>query len=593
MPRPVLFDDLIPAARSVGGAGAVSFDDLIPGEGDRGFILPFEKDAEGNTSFAVPRILDPIIGAVNLPGEVMRGEVPVVDEQGNVTPEVTGRAVDFAAVFSPGSVASRARIAPSQQPSEQSVRVTRRVETPIQASARRQQVTMPRAATTERPVLADLARRTSDLPGVGQPLRRASQRAMQETGEAASRIVDDLGRGDVVSAGTSITDDIARYAGRGDDSVLGQRVARLYNEVDSLVDDAVQTPLRATARAVQRVQSARQASAIPGQSTAIRQVQDALDRGGLSYSGIKGLRTFYREALDNPPQLVSMGMQRSEAQAIYRALSDDLRAAVQQAGGPRALRAFERANRTALVTARERQALQAILGTGVERSPENIVSRLQRLAGSAGSADIATLTRVRRAVSRETWDDFASAILASMGRNPQTNDFSGTRFLTAWGKLSERGRQALFPDAVIRQNIDDLVTISTRFKRLDELGNFSNSGSLGAMTAAFAGGVIAPIQTLMALAGPTVFSIIMSRPDKARLATSWARAYVQAVTRPSVAASRLLAERSQALAVVLADESGTPQALRQIAETLRNPQTLAEQENEGDQQQPDAQPIQR
>jgi hypothetical protein len=538
---------------------------------NRSTILPISRDDAGDMRFTVPRILDPFISAVTLPGEVMRGETPVMMD-GEINPDVIRRSADFALTMSPGSAGSAIRIAPSSLPN--ATRATRppmrqSMPTPIQQAAERQHVRMPRAATTESPIAADLARRVSDLPGVGQPLRRASQRAVQEIGEAAQRTVDDLGRGDVVTAGASIADDVTRYAGRGSESTLGRRVSGLYDEVDTIVDDTIQAPLRATSRAVADITRARQASGLPA-GAAVQRVQPALERGALTYSGIKGLRTFYREAMDNPQILASMGMEQSQAQRIYGALSDDLRNAVQVAGGERGLRAFERANRTAQVVARERQVLQSILGSGVDRSPENIASRLQRLAGSTGSADIRTLSRVRRAVSRETWDEFASSVLANMGRSGPNADFSGARFLTAWSKLSPRGRSELFPNQAVRQNIDDIIILAERFKRLDELGNFSNSGSLGALTAAFAGGIVAPMQTAVAVSGPLLFSFIMSKPSSARVVTNWARVYEQALRNPTASALRALQSRASALAVIIANESGAQDAVQSIAEALTN-----------------------
>lgn len=617
MPAQVSFDDLIPQqGRQPRQGGGISFDDLIPENGGdyRGAILPLQRDgATGDVSLAMPRAVtwagDLVKGiasagadAVTLPGEVMRGETPLYDGAGNVTPEVLGRALDFAAFATPAPPAhmttpARAGLAnarPRPRPAAPPLpAVSTRTPTPVAEAGRRQGVDIARGVSSGSRAVREATQRVADIPIIGQPLRRGASEALEQMDDAVRRTVDNLGSGSIERAGTRVADDITEYAGKTAPRSIGAREAALYRAVDDVVDDTVLTPLTSTQRAVQRIAGRRSAAALddapmPG----LQAVQPALQRNGLSYSGIKDLRTFYREAMNSPQQLTSLGMSQNQAQAIYRGLSDDLRTAVSRAGGRQGIRAFERANQFAQVAARERKALDTILGREGTRSAENIGSRLRALATDGARADIRQLYRVRRAVSAETWDELSSSVLANMGRVNQ-GPFSGARFISDWGKLSQPGRNALFSSPQVRTNIDDLLTISSRLQDVSRMANYSQSGSLLSSVAGVTGLAFSPIKTLAILLPAHMFARVMSKPASSRKVVMWARAYEASIRNPSAASARVLADRAQALAIVIAEESGTPQAVRQIAEGLRNPQTLADQAPADEQQEQQAQPIQR
>lgn len=65
-------------------------------------ILPLSKDAAGNVSFdSNAGILGSLKSAFTLPGDVYTGKEQLRGADGEITPEVIGRAVDFASTFSP------------------------------------------------------------------------------------------------------------------------------------------------------------------------------------------------------------------------------------------------------------------------------------------------------------------------------------------------------------------------------------------------------------------------------------------------------------------------------------------------------------
>lgn len=70
----------------------------------RGSILPLSRMPDGSVKFdANAGIVGALKRAVTLPGEVMRGDVPIRDDAGNLTDEVIGRATEMGAVVSPAN----------------------------------------------------------------------------------------------------------------------------------------------------------------------------------------------------------------------------------------------------------------------------------------------------------------------------------------------------------------------------------------------------------------------------------------------------------------------------------------------------------
>lgn len=108
------FDDLIPSRGATPQNGALNFEDLVPRDPRspdrshpdyfRGMIIPRERDGvTGETSWAVPRILDPVIRSVQAPGEAMRGELQVIGDDRRPTDEAIARSLEFGATMAPAS----------------------------------------------------------------------------------------------------------------------------------------------------------------------------------------------------------------------------------------------------------------------------------------------------------------------------------------------------------------------------------------------------------------------------------------------------------------------------------------------------------
>ena len=542
---------------------------VAPQQERRPNILPLRRDAEsGNIELAVPRIADPIISAVTLPGDVASGRTPVRGPDGQIAPEVIERSIDFAGVATPGTAVGRA-VTP--KPAGTPVRVTERVQTPLQAAAQRQGVDLPVAAASDSRVVQGTGERLSNVPIVGQPLKSASERAISQLDDRARRVQDDLGTGEVPLAGDAARRDIETFITED----IGRRVSSAFDRVDGLVDNSVSRPLTDTAKKVAEIRSRRRSAALGEESQAVRIVDEALQRPeGLTYTGVKDLRTAVRELLDNPSALPARNISQSELKQLHTALTNDLRATVRAAGGEPAVKAWEAANRFTRVVSRERESLNTILRT---QSDEGVFERIIAMAGSTSRADIKRLAQARRAVSDDTWNQIGSAVIARLGRDAEGN-FTPTRFLTAWGKLSNQGKRQLFGDETVRQSLDDLATISSRFKELQKFANPSGTAPNLLNFAAGAGVVVAPVALLKIAIPGYALARALAKPSTSKQVVRWARAYEVAVRNPTRASLQTLRNRAQPLAVTFADETGLPTA--QLLSGLESVQgTQADQES--------------
>lgn len=529
----------------------------------RSTVLPLGKDtATGEISAAVPGLLkglyDTAASAVTAPGRAMSGELPVLDQNGDVTPEAIKEGLGFASIFSPASPAStlaKAARVPPQPPAA----LTEGQQAAL--AAERLGVDLPRAAASDSTAVQQMGKVLTNVPIGGSPLRNASSKAVQQLDDAAMRAQQAYGKGDVAAAGSSVRQGIQDYSA----NTLDDLVSKKYDAVDALIDPKITAPLSATQGRVGALLAARQQAALPAEGSAASIVKQAIDRPeGLNYEGVKRLRTEVGQMLKNP-QMAPAGTSQDELRAIYGSLSDDLKGIVKKAGGDKASAAFEDANSFAAKTIAEQKNLDKIIGP---QSDEGLFSKVQAMAGSSSRADIQNLARVRQAVSPETWDDVASAVLSNMGRDAD-GKFSPDRFLTAYGKLSQNGKSLLFKGNGkndVAASLDDIAAVSRRFKQLNQFSNPSGTGQAIIGGSYIPGLFVEPTTVISGLVGTRAMANVMAKPTTAKKLAEWAKAYEAAATKPSTKADNMLGVRAKVLALSIANDNGP--SFNDISRTL-------------------------
>lgn len=536
----------------------------------RATLLPFEKNTEtGDARLAMPGLvkglLDSGAQAFTSPGRALSGELQVMGPDGNVTPEAIAEGLNFAGWASPSSPASGL------------ARPTPKVATPRQLTpgqdaalaAERLGVDLPRAAASDSISIQQTGKTLTNVPIAGTPLRKASENAINQLDEAALRIQRGYGAGDIPNAGALVRQGVKDYSSNTLDDLVSQK----YDVVDKLVKPDVATPLNATKARVGSLLASREKAALPGEGSAAAIVKQAVDRPeGLTYEGVKRLRTEVGQMLKNP-QMAPAGTSQDELKALYGSLSDDLRSVVQKAGGEKAVKAFEEANTFAARTIQEQKALDKIIGP---QSDEGLFSSIQAMAGTNARANLQSLMRVRRAVSPETWNEISSAVISNMGRAAD-GTFSPDRFLTSYGKLSDNGKALLFRgngNKELASALDDIATVSTRFKQLNQFSNPSGTGQ------AIIGGSYLPAlymepTTLVAsIATGRGLANVLAKPTSAKKLAEWAKAYEKVALEPTKANQNMLGVRAKVLALAVANDAGNPGLFNQLVSPLSIPQKV-------------------
>lgn len=593
------FPEVVPQAVPAGAEGQVSQDlrselssmtQRLPqqeNQWERATVLPVAKNAAtGALAPAVPGLLvgaaESGAQAITAPYRAYTGDLQVTDAAGNITPDAIGEGLNAALWMSPASPASRLAGATKTvtRPKPEGVQVAE--------AAQRLGVDMPRAATTDRVAIQQIGKTLTNVPVGGTPLRKASEQAISQLDDAALRVQQGYGSGSVASAGSAAREGITTHA----KEVIPGKVGTRYDAVDKLVTPNVVTPLSETARVAGDILARRENAKIAGNSAAVRLVRRAIEeKDGLNYEGIKNLRTAIGEFVDDPAKIAASGMSAKEIRSIYGALTDDLRNAVQRSGGDEALAAFEKANTFAAKKFAERSDLQKILGK--QTSDEGLFSKIEAMAGSTSRADQSGLMKVRGAVGKEAWDEISSAVISKMGRDAD-GKFSPDRFLTSYGKMSKTGKHMLFRTTGkndLAASLDDLATVSRRFKQLNQFANPSGTAQSALTGAGAYAAVAAPMTTLGTIAGSRVVSSVLSKPVSARKLANWAKAYEQAVVNPSVKTSALLKARAEVLGIELAAEAGTPALAKQITQAISGVRSVPAQPEQGNERGEENQPA--
>jgi hypothetical protein len=428
-------------------------------------------------------------------------------------------------------------------------------------SAGRLGVDIPRAVASDTMGVQQTGKIAANIPIGGTPLRKASQNAINQLDEAATRTQQGYGSGSPVAAGRAADEGITDYI----KNRSADRVTQQYDKVDALINPNVQSPLTRTAQEAQSILARRDRAGIAQPSEAVNKIMEAATRPGMTYEGIKDLRTYIGELMDTGP--LPADISRAELKRIYGSLTGDLRESVRAAGGAQAVGAWERANRFAQATAQRRENLARIVGGN---SDEQIFSRIASAANGGAKGDIQLLSQARRAVDNDTWDEIASAVISSLGRSP-AGDFTPDRFVTAWGKMSPQAKSLLFKSTgkpQLAQALDDISTVSQRFKTLQQFANPSGTGQTVLGGVIGGGAMVDPVTAATSIMSARIVSEILARPVTAKAMSSWAKAYAAATSGAPAAVGNYL-RASAVFASDVANAINAPQHAAELARQLQ------------------------
>lgn len=399
----------------------------------------------------------------------------------------------------------------------------------VDEASRRMGVPLPSFMMPDASSQRIAARRLADTPLVGQPVLSAAETARDRLGERTHDLANAMGNQDYPGAVARTYHALRGYQTR----TIRDLSSAVYDNVDNVIDQAVKsgthqagilTPLQDTRIAIRELRGMMDESASDFAQSAIDRVIHAAQRPGLTYDGLKRLRTTVGEAMDDK---LLPAQSRMPLDTLYKALTRDLERAVQRSGGPRALQAWQGANTYARDLREVDDEVSRIIGKSGEQQPDTIAKSVRVLLSSTDRSPRNRLSQLREAMDAtdpDSWDDLGAAVLADMGTSSKTpGQFSPQQFVKGYAKTSQRGRELLWPDPHVRRAIDDIATLSRRWVDGNPGRGPGGLGYMAGVGGLASGMAYHPLGTLVSLAGINGLAHLISRPATARKISAWAR----------------------------------------------------------------------
>jgi hypothetical protein len=304
--------------------------------------------------------------------------------------------------------------------------------------------------------------------------------------------------------------------------------------------------------------------------------QRALENGGLSWADMKKFRSYIGEQAGKPS--VSQTMSKADLKKLYAGLSEDMRATA-TAEGPKALKAFERANDfTRGMERRREEVLTSLLGKNYDKSDEQAFNQIMNWSRK-DTGDWMKLGRAMRSLPENEANSVRAVVIDRLGMARKGGQdaggevFSPSEFMTQWNGLDKRAKSILFQGEQ-RKAMDDLATYFDGLKGASQ--DFANTSRTGLATNALATagtfgidivtGALASIGQLGAgkfLSSPTFakwLAGLAKKPNPAAMVSHIERLSGVARAEPLIANDILTLQQR------LADAFAQPQSLRAAAE---------------------------
>ena len=368
----------------------------------------------------------------------------------------------------------------------------------------RQGIDLPPATVMTNPLMKGATKQLSDLPYIGTPIQRGVKQATQDVEQGVTQAAESFGPSRTLEqAGEEVLTGVQRYGRELPGTTrYGAREAADELSVDDIRALILAPSSKTGFRPKQKALYDRVGQMLPkgaaGAPTNARQAiadvaavnaEAGLGLGftgktgevlnviadpnqTLPYSGMRTLRTKLRELrkLDAANKTLS----DDDLDHVYHALTRDIHELVTSAGGPKATRLLQQADR---YTAHGKERLQKTLKPLGAKSAEGAAGTLLQWAQPGRVGNFAKLQQVRKSVGPNTWDELSAATIYEMARGK--DGFSLAKLVTEYEKLPDNTRELLFRStgkSPIANNLDDLATLARGLKDVEALGNPPGSG---------------------------------------------------------------------------------------------------------------------
>jgi hypothetical protein len=243
---------------------------------------------------------------------------------------------------------------------------------------------------------------------------------------------------------------------------------------------------------------------------------DATAAKDISFSDLRRLRTFVREAKSKPELRQSIG--DANLNRLESALTQDIFTNAETLGSPQLAGQLRRADQYyAAGQARIESALKPFADA---KSGETAYNRIVQAAGSGASADGQKLLSLKRSLAPDEWGDVAANAVDALGKPTSANaatdgsGFSVNTFVTNYNKLSPRGKDILFGSvggggakaAALRGELENLASVVEDLKGVEKAANSSKT-MVGAQTMGTVVGLANPATTLPTAGGLSAMTL--------------------------------------------------------------------------------------
>lgn len=449
-----------------------------------GSILPFSTFSDGSKHFdSDAGILGAVKRSIMLPGEVAKGEVDPLSDEGlgraleftgtfgfgqTQFPKLTGAAADAAAA-QPGHIAKLARRFVAGEGDDAAL-VQQRVKDLRDLGA---EPTAGMVSGSEKAALKENAL----LPtSSGKVIQSRIDDAFSKQGGEFDRLTSGAA-GSKADLGQALLDqaNAVRDAHKGKASALYDEVGTLTGDKPA-VGDASRKALADLHERRENLSNSAKLTEGPQLNKAIRQA-DAIVKdleNGATFDTLKQARTSLGEmTADRNMNPVLKG----HLQNLRSALSDDM-AATAEASGPEALQAWKTANEYY----KGYKDPETGFGKGSDAS--------QLLNKDADTAYNFVMTRAKdggerlnnlkgqivRENGQQHWDQLSQTVIRRLGTDAN-GDFSGTALIKGYEKIAPEARDSLFgpTGSEYRDGVERLVRVSKTLKDYGKYANHSNT----------------------------------------------------------------------------------------------------------------------
>jgi hypothetical protein len=345
---------------------------------------------------------------------------------------------------------------------------------------------LPRELTSDSRLVQGTTAKLRSVPFVGSKVAERVEATQEAAGNRVGQIADTMTGGvtDRAAADALVRGTAGPQATglRGVIEANRARIDRLYTAVRGQIDENAQFTMPRTQATLARIRANRAAAGHPDPGRGLEQFDNVSQ--GATFNGAHRARVDAREA--GNPTAAHPGYNAADYNQLTRAMTTDLRdmvgaAAARHAGGTpanqraaatSALRAFDEAERAFGPIAEQNRLLSQL----VDARGEGAISALLGAARDQGG-NLRLLAQLRQSMPRQEFEQIGGTLLAELGQNRATGEFSLAQFTTNWNKVSDRAKGVLFPPQS-RAVIDDIAAMGAHIKGALRESNTSHTASV-------------------------------------------------------------------------------------------------------------------